>query len=94
MHLNIVTSSYDEELTRLIEPFVYGWTSKCGGSVSAEHGIGSAKTHYLEYTKSGQAIDLMRSLKNTMDPKCILNPYKVIPTVAAAGVAVVASGDQ
>ncbi|XP_025193263.1 D-2-hydroxyglutarate dehydrogenase, mitochondrial-like [Melanaphis sacchari] len=82
LHLNVVTSRYDEELTRIIEPFVYEWTSKHRGSVSAEHGIGLSKTKYLEHTKSRSAVDLMRSLKNTMDPKCILNPYKVIPAVA------------
>jgi FAD/FMN-containing dehydrogenase len=83
LHLNVVTTRHDEELARMIEPFVYGWTSKHRGSISAEHGIGLSKTKYLEHTKSGPAVDLMRSLKNTMDPKCILNPYKVIPTVAA-----------
>lgn len=83
LHLNVVTSEYNEELTRMIEPFVYEWTSKCRGSVSAEHGIGLIKTQYLKHNKSQHAIDLMRSLKNTMDPKCILNPYKVIPTNAA-----------
>lgn len=83
LHLNVVTSEYDERLTRIIEPFVYEWTSKCRGSVSAEHGIGLIKTRYLKHNKSEHAVDLMRSLKNTMDPKCILNPYKVIPANAA-----------
>jgi len=79
-----VTSERDDELARVIEPFVYGWTSKHRGSISAEHGIGSAKTQYLEYTKSGPAVDLMRSLKATMDPKGILNPYKVVPAATVA----------
>lgn len=81
LHLQVVTSKHDKELTRLVEPFVYGWTSKFGGSVSAEHGIGLMKINYLGHTKSAQAINLMRSLKNTMDPKHILNPYKIIPAV-------------
>lgn len=83
LHLNVVTSKYDEELTRIIEPFVYEWTSKYRGSVSAEHGIGLIKTQYLKHNKSGHVIDLMRDLKNTMDPKCILNPYKVIPSTSS-----------
>lgn len=81
LHLNVVTSGYDGELSRLIESFVYGWTSEHRGSVSAEHGIGVMKTQYLGHSKSRPAVDLMRSLKNTMDPKGILNPYKVIPEV-------------
>ncbi|VVC45617.1 Hypothetical protein CINCED_3A015335 [Cinara cedri] len=85
LHLNVVTTGSDERLTRLIEPFVYGWTRDCLGSVSAEHGIGLTKTDYLEHTKSPEAVRLMRSLKKTMDPGCILNPYKVIPQTCGGG---------
>lgn len=84
MHLNVVTSGYDDELSRTIESFVYGWTSKRRGSISAEHGIGMFKTNYLGHTKSGKSIELMRTLKNVMDPKGILNPYKVIPRAAVS----------
>jgi hypothetical protein len=47
------------------------------GSVSAEHGIGSAKTHALHYSKNDVSIQLMRRLKNMFDPNGILNPGKV-----------------
>ncbi|XP_050422822.1 D-2-hydroxyglutarate dehydrogenase, mitochondrial-like [Adelges cooleyi] len=79
LHLNVATREYNKELSGIIEPFVYGWTSECRGSISAEHGIGYIKRNYLERTKNGKALGLMQSLKHTMDPKCILNPYKVIP---------------
>lgn len=85
LHLNVVTSRRDDRLTRLIDRFVYGWTRQYRGSVSAEHGIGLVKTDYLGYTKSPEAVQLMRSLKNTMDPGCILNPYKVIPRIPQTG---------
>jgi D-2-hydroxyglutarate dehydrogenase len=35
----MVTPKYDAEVHGLIEPFVYEWTSKQGGSISAEHGV-------------------------------------------------------
>ncbi len=49
-----------------------------GGSISAEHGIGQAKRHMLEHAKSEVELELMRSIKRTLDPKGILNPGKVI----------------
>jgi len=49
------------------------------GSVSAEHGIGSQKTSFLEYSKSKPMIEYMRRIKNVFDPNGIMNPYKVLP---------------
>jgi D-2-hydroxyglutarate dehydrogenase len=62
-----------------IEPFIYEYTSNLKGSISAEHGIGFRKPKYIHYSKSNAAIDLMKDLKKMMDPKGILNPYKVLP---------------
>jgi FAD/FMN-containing dehydrogenase len=47
-------------------------------SISAEHGIGVVKRHQLPSVKDPVALDLMRSLKNLLDPKGILNPGKVL----------------
>jgi FAD/FMN-containing dehydrogenase len=49
-----------------------------GGSISAEHGIGQLKRDEMAALKSDVEIELMRSLKRTLDPKGILNPQKVI----------------
>ena len=38
LHLNMTTSQYDKAVMSRIEPFVYEWTSKYNGSISAEHG--------------------------------------------------------
>jgi FAD/FMN-containing dehydrogenase len=51
---------------------------KLGGSISAEHGIGKLKRDSLAKVKDPVALDLMRSLKRTLDPKGILNPGKVL----------------
>ena len=45
-----------------------------GGSVSAEHGIGRAKTHFLELSRSPAEIAAMRSIKAALDPRGIMNP--------------------
>ena len=52
--------------------------AKYRGSVSAEHGIGSMKTHALPYTKDAVSIGLMKRIKNLFDPNGIMNPGKVL----------------
>lgn len=39
-----------------IEPFVYEWTSKQRGSISAEHGIGLMKANKIHYSKSAESV--------------------------------------
>ena len=51
---------------------------KYGGSISAEHGIGVMKRDLLPNVKDPVALELMRTLKRTLDPKGILNPGKVL----------------
>lgn len=57
---------------------VFAIVAKYGGSISAEHGIGIAKRERLAQVKDPVALELMRALKRTLDPKGILNPGKVL----------------
>jgi D-lactate dehydrogenase (cytochrome) len=57
---------------------VHAVVAKFAGSISAEHGIGVLKRALLPGVKDPVALDLMRTLKRTLDPKNILNPGKVI----------------
>ncbi|CAN8328026.1 unnamed protein product [Cochlearia groenlandica] len=79
LHLNISTAEYNDKLLGLIEPYVYEWTSKHRGSISAEHGLGVMKANEIFYSKSPETVALMVSIKKLLDPKGILNPYKVLP---------------
>ena len=49
-----------------------------GGSISAEHGLGRLKRDEVLRYKSDAEMDLMRSVKRTLDPKNIMNPGKVV----------------
>lgn len=49
------------------------------GSISAEHGIGQQKRDAMLLARSSEEIQLMRSIKTMMDPKNIMNPFKVVP---------------
>ena len=57
---------------------VHRVVAKFGGSISAEHGIGIMKRKLLPQVKDPVALDLMRTLKRTLDPNNILNPGKVV----------------
>ncbi|KAK3919523.1 D-2-hydroxyglutarate dehydrogenase, mitochondrial [Frankliniella fusca] len=79
LHLAVTTPSFDTELLEWMEEFVYEWTSKRSGSVAAEHGVGFKKNRFLHLSKTAPSVSLMKDLKDLMDPKGILNPYKVLP---------------
>ncbi|KAF3164050.1 hypothetical protein EYR41_011380 [Orbilia oligospora] len=80
LHLNVPVRWYDKKVERLLEPWVYEWIQKRNGSISAEHGLGFAKRDFVQYSRDETALDIMRRVKNTFDPKGIMNPYKYIPT--------------
>jgi len=50
-----------------------------GGSFSAEHGIGQMRITGMLAHKSEVELDLMRALKQALDPSRILNPGKMLP---------------
>jgi FAD/FMN-containing dehydrogenase len=52
-----------------------------GGSISAEHGIGVAKRDDLQQCKSTVELELMWQVKKMLDPKNLLNPKKLLPTL-------------
>jgi len=49
-----------------------------GGSFSAEHGIGQLKREELLRYKSPVEMALMRSLKQALDPRGLMNPGKIL----------------
>jgi len=61
-----------------IDEIVYRLVQQYGGTISAEHGIGTKKKKYLAFSRSPEELALMRMLKTTLDPKGILNPGKVL----------------
>ncbi len=49
-----------------------------GGSISAEHGVGLLKKHWLEYSRTPAELRLFRAIKKSFDPRGLLNPGKVV----------------
>ena len=48
--------------------------------MSAEHGLGRMKAECIHYSKDPLAVQLMAKTKVLLDPRGILNPYKVLPS--------------
>jgi len=61
-----------------VNDVVHGVAMSFGGSISAEHGIGFMKRDELPHVKDKVAMELIRSIKATLDPLGILNPGKVV----------------
>ncbi len=78
LHLNVSCPAYDPAVAQLLEPYVYEWTQRHQGSISAEHGLGIMKAPHIHYSKSPEAIAWMRRIKDLFDPRGILNPCKFV----------------
>ncbi|HEY1289360.1 MAG TPA: FAD-binding oxidoreductase [Burkholderiales bacterium] len=77
LHYNIGSEALmrrREEVNRA----VYDALEPYGGSISAEHGLGQLKREEIRRHKHPLELELMRSLKHTLDPKGLLNPGKVL----------------
>jgi FAD/FMN-containing dehydrogenase len=61
-----------------INALVYDAVAACGGSFSAEHGIGQLKRDDLARRKDPTALALMRAIKGALDPANRLNPGRVL----------------
>jgi FAD/FMN-containing dehydrogenase len=67
-----------------VQRAMHDLVAKYGGSFSAEHGIGKLKLSELERYKNPVSLDVMRLIKQALDPKGIMNPGKVITRVTTA----------
>lgn len=77
LHLFINPGSDDQSMHAEVDQEVYTPLLPYGGSVSAEHGIGLEKKDWLNRSRSDEEMALMRQLKQSMDPKNLLNPGMV-----------------
>lgn len=50
-----------------------------GGTATGEHGVGIGKAAYMP-REHGEGLNVMREIKQTLDPNGILNPGKVLPS--------------
>jgi FAD/FMN-containing dehydrogenase len=77
IHMVVTVGSLEPADVTSVEDIVYEALGRRSGVISAEHGIGLDKREYLKHSRSEDEIALMRTLKQAMDPKGILNPGKI-----------------
>lgn len=83
IHLNLIRPAHMEgttflSFTKPIAARIYDLTTRLGGSISAEHGIGQIKLKELEQYAPAHELDFMHQIKNTFDPHNIMNPGKLL----------------
>ena len=61
-----------------VNTIVFDSVEKFGGSISAEHGVGSMKVDKLVHHKSPVALNMMRAIKMALDPTNLMNPGRVV----------------
>jgi glycolate oxidase len=82
LHPNLIFDRDDpraEEVTEASRAEMYRAALEMGGTVTAEHGIGLARRDFLELQRGPDAVRVMRSIKEALDPLGILNPGRVLP---------------
>jgi FAD/FMN-containing dehydrogenase len=74
-----VRGAWEESEGKAISAYVHDIVTRWGGSISAEHGIGQLKRDELGRLGDPVHLAMMRSIKQALDPKGLLNPGKLVP---------------
>lgn len=81
LHPDLVLERGDprgEAITKAVQADLYQAALDLGGTVTGEHGIGSARREWLEPQLGTAAVRVMRSIKTALDPQGLLNPGRVL----------------
>jgi len=71
-------AAFVSEQEERVNTLVYDSVQQFGGSISAEHGVGSLKVDKLPDYKSAVALELMRGIKRALDPANTMNPGRLV----------------
>ncbi len=80
LHPTCLTDERDKaEILRAEHAFdeIFSEAVRFGGTITGEHGVGLAKMKFLVKAAGEPAIDMMRKIKEAIDPNAVLNPGKI-----------------
>lgn len=83
IHYTVMYPSDDKDYRQVAETVdrrIVRHAIELGGTATGEHGVGLGKKRYLVDEYNERTVDVMRQVKETLDPKNILNPGKIFPT--------------
>jgi FAD/FMN-containing dehydrogenase len=75
VHVNVLGPPPDDES---VEEAVLRLVAACGGTISAEHGVGRLKARWLSFVRAPEEIAAMAALKRALDADGTLNPGVVL----------------
>ena len=76
IHYNVLAGANHDAAA--VNRIVHDVVATCGGSISAEHGIGQYRVGELVRYRAPAEMELARKLKHALDPEGLLNPGKVL----------------
>jgi len=76
--LGVDGAAFLREHEHSVNTLVYDAVVAHGGSISAEHGVGSLKRDELAQRKSPVALQMMRAIKQALDPQGVMNPGRML----------------
>ncbi|MEA3552951.1 MAG: FAD-linked oxidase C-terminal domain-containing protein [Campylobacterota bacterium] len=81
IHVNVMVKDKNDEKQmedghKAIEE-IFQLVVDMGGTLSGEHGIGTAKAPYMSIAFNDAEMELFRAIKKAFDPNNILNPFKM-----------------
>lgn len=79
LHFTAYPTRDDKVLKDQVLEAIEDVVADLGGSFSAEHGVGLSKLPSMKRRKDPVALDVMRAVKQALDPQNRMNPGKVIP---------------
>ncbi len=80
-HVSVIVDANDKAEVATVEKFLDRLAQRAlsmEGTCTGEHGIGQGKMKYLRSELGDPALAVMRSLKQAIDPKNIMNPGKIV----------------
>lgn len=78
LHIMVEVPGFADADVHDVDRIAYDLVREAGGTISAEHGIGTLKRDWLGHSRSPAELAAMRAIKRALDPAGILNPDKVL----------------
>ena len=75
MHVNVLGPEPGDEAA---DDAVLQLAARCGGTITAEHGVGRHKSRHLSLVRSDDELAAMAAIKRALDPRGLLNPGVVL----------------
>ncbi len=78
IHIRLISNRVKNTLIKKIATQFFEETIKLGGTITAEHGDGLARSEFIELQYGSKNYKIFKEIKKFFDPKNILNPGKII----------------